>query len=238
MEIKMRRKGETTTVGGFLPNSIPAVITPPQGLEGIDLTGYSVIYASFGRHGGERAKELHSRAPGAIVVYKYEWRNGWGEGVLLPDRFNPGRVRFYKSAAQVKAEAKEAEKKAVEALREEVAKTIPGVRVYMGLNHDRVEVSPEQQTFCSWWNVWAKSLEEAQAGVEKMWPVWREWNERALEAYLRHSGRENPEYGSIEIRPSPIDAKRVGVCYNFNDQRWVVFERQEDGRWIEMGTSQ
>ena len=136
MEIKLRRKGEVVTVDGFPENSIPKAITPTEGLEGIDLTAYSVIYAGFGRHGGDKARELHSRAPGAIVVYKYEWRNGWGEGVLLPEPFNPSRVRFYKSATQVKAEAEEAKKKAAEALREEVSKAISDVRVYVGYNQD------------------------------------------------------------------------------------------------------
>jgi len=237
MEIKLRRKGEIVSVDGFPEHSIPETIRPTDGLEGIDLTAYSVIYAGFGRHGHDKAKELHGRAPGAIVVYKYEWRNGWGEGVLLPDRFNPSRVRFYKSAAQVKAEAEEAKKKAAESLRDEVTKAIPGVRVYVGYNHEGVEVKPEQEAFSDSWGVYAKSLEEAQTGVEKMRPIWEEWNERALEAFLRHSGRENPGYGNIQIYPTPTHAKKVGVCYNHNDRKWVIFEKQEDGNWVETGTS-
>lgn len=234
MEIKFRRKGEVKAIGGFPEESIPSEIRVPEGLEGIDLTGYPVIYATFGRHGHEKAKELHTRVPATIVVYKYQWSNGLGEGVLLPDGFNPSRVRFYRSAAQEKAEAEEAKKKASEALREEVLRVIPRVSVSSNLDGG-VEVNPEQEAFSDW-GIYAKSLEEVRVGVEKMWPVWRSWNERALEAYLRLSGRQNPGHGNIQVYPSPLHARKtVGVCYG--DRKWVIFEKQEEGVWAETGTS-
>ncbi|MFH0794288.1 MAG: hypothetical protein V2A74_09690 [bacterium] len=237
MEIKFRFKGEVRVVGGFSPNNIPTALAPTEGLEGIDLTCYSVIYVAFGRRGDEKARELQSRASGAIIVYKYEWRNGWGEGILLPDRFNPSRVRFYKTAEQEEAEAKEARKKANESLHEEVANAINGVRVYLA--HEGVEVYPEQESFCSGWGVYAKNLGEATAGVEKMRPLWEEWNRRALGAYLRLSGRPNPGNGNIQIFPSPASsAKRVGVCFDHNARKWVIFEKQEDGSWTETVVSE
>ena len=70
-----------------------------------------------------------------------------------------------------------------------------------------------------------------------MRPLWKEWNERALEAFLRHSGRQNPGNGNIQICPSPINTKKVGVCYNHNDRKWVIFEKEEEGSWMETGTS-
>ena len=242
MEIKLRRKGEVITVDGFPENSIPKAITPTEGLEGIDLTAYSVIYAGFGRHGGDKARELHSRAPGAIVVYKYEWRNGWGEGVLLPEPFNPSRVRFYKSATQVKAEAEEAKKKAAEALREEVSKAISDVRVYVGYNHDGVEVSPEQETFADGWRIYAKSFDEAQTGIEKMRPLWKEWNDRVLEIFVRR-GFQNPGNGNIQLvfrgpNPPYRPNERVAIgFYQKNDRGsyekgWIVLEKT-DGEWVE-----
>lgn len=105
VEIKFRRKGEVV-VENFEDRDVPESIKPAKG-NGVDLTAYSVIFASFGRHGDEKAKELHSRAPGAIVLYKYEWRNGWGGGVLLPERFNSSRVRFYSVAEAEQEREKE-----------------------------------------------------------------------------------------------------------------------------------
>lgn len=236
MEIKFRRKSEVVTVC-FPEGSIPAAIFPRDGFEGIDLTAYTVIYAKFGRSGGRKARELHEKAPRAIVVYEFDWRNGFGEGVLLPEEFNPNRVRFYKSAEQAGAEAEKKREQAAEALREEVIAAIQGVgvRTYFD-NGPVVFITPEQEVFANW-SVRARSLEEALSGVEKMWPIWREWNERALEAFLRHSGKENPGNGNIELIPSPLGSKRVGVCFDFGKQRYAVFEKQDDGSWIETGTT-
>lgn len=232
-EIKLRRKGEVVTVDGV---NVPEMITPPGGLEGVDLTNYSVIYATFGRGGREKAEKLHAKAPGIIVVYKYEWRNGWGEGVLLPDRFNPARVRFYKTAAQEEKELKEKEKQSAKELCELVHRDLKGVRVRVGYGGGSVLIMADQESFSDW-EVRATSLEEAKAGVEKMRPLWKEWNARALEAYLRHSGRPNPGNGNIQVFPSPtLQREKIGVCFDFNSRKWVVFEKQ-DGAWVETGVS-
>lgn len=242
MEIRLRRKGEVITVDGFPRDSLPKAIMPPEGLEGIDLTAYSVIYATFGQHGGDKARALHIRAPSAIVVYKYEWRSGWGEGVLLPEQFDPSRVRFYKSAAQVKAEAEEAKKKNAEALCEEVAKAIVGVRVHVAYNYGGVVVAPEQEVFAYDWAVCAKSLDEAKAKVEKMRPLWKEWNDRVLAIYARR-GFQNPGNGNIQLvfrAPNPPyrPNERVGIgFYQKNDRGcyekgWIVLEKK-DGEWVE-----
>ena len=88
MELKFRRKGEVHTEEGF--DRIPEDLVPPEGLEGIDLTGYPVIFGEYGRHGDERAQEAHNSAPNCIVTYRYGWRNSLTiHGIILPDHFNP-----------------------------------------------------------------------------------------------------------------------------------------------------
>lgn len=237
MEIKFRRKGEVVTVC-FPKGSIPDAISPQDGFESIDLTAYPVIYAKFGRYGHRKAKELHDRAPQAFIVYELDWQNGFGEGVILPEQFNSNRVRFYKSAEQEGAEVEKKRKEDAETLREEVMTAIPGVcvRAYSDDDYPVVFITLEQEVFANW-SVRARSLEEALSGVEKMRPVWEEWNGRALEAFCRHSGKENPGNGNIELIPSPLGSRRVGVCYDFNKQKYVVFEQQEDGSWMETGTT-
>ncbi|NTV22143.1 MAG: hypothetical protein HGB03_01060 [Candidatus Yonathbacteria bacterium] len=235
MEIKMRRKGEVITKDGFENRSVPTAIMPPNGLTGIDLTSYSVIFATFGRGGYEKAKALHEKAPGAIVVYKYEWRNGWGEGVLLPERFNSSRVRFYKSAKQALAEEKEAKKNAMEALRREIAEAIPGIIARMAYTNEAVEIHPNQEVYSSRsaWVVYATALEEAKEEVAKMRPIWEEWNARGLEVFHRHSEKKNPGYGSIAlIIGNSEDEAEINVDHN--TQAWASL-RKEGENWIEVG---
>jgi len=106
MELKFRKKGKIITLrfGGFIPSEMNA----PESMD-IDLTGYSVIHACFGKHGDKKAKELHDRASQTIVVYEYEWRNGWGEGIILPSPFDSRRVKFYKTEERKEREKKEEE---------------------------------------------------------------------------------------------------------------------------------
>ncbi|QQS20999.1 MAG: hypothetical protein IPL87_00365 [Candidatus Moraniibacteriota bacterium] len=215
---------------------MPEAILPKQGLEGIDLKGYTVIYAKFGRFGETEAKELHNKIPHAIIIYEFQWRNGFGEGVILPENFNPGRVRFYKSAEQEEADAEKKREEEVEVLRERVMATIPGVSIRAYFDDDSVVLVTLEQEVFSDWSVRAKSLQEAQEGVDRMRPIWEEWNTRGLEAFLRHSGKGNPGNGNIELIPSPLGSKRVGVCYDFGKQMYAVFEQQEDGSWKETGT--
>ncbi len=236
MEIKLKRKGEIITVG--MPEyAVPAVLMPTEGLEGIDLTGYSVIYATFGRKGHEKAENLHKKAPKVVLVYHYEWYNGWGEGVLLPEGFNPSRVRFYKTASQVEAEQEKARKREAEALRKEVEEAIPDMIVSLGHNYEGVEIKPHQEVFAlNGWGARADTLEEAKEKVAQRRPTWEEWNRIGIEAYLRHSDRgENPGKGNIQISPAPFDSSitRVGVCYNHNRFRWIILERNPDGGWEE-----
>ncbi len=235
MEIKMRRKGEVITKDGFEDRSVPTAIMPPDGLTGIDLTSYPVIFATFGRGGSEKAKALHAKAPGTIVVYKYEWRNGWGEGVLLPERFNSSRVRFYKSAKQALAEEKEANKKAMEVLRQEIATTIPDIIARIPYSGATIEITPNQEVYCcsSDWVAYATSLDEAKEKVAAMRPLWEEWNVRGLEVFRRHSKKENPGHGSIGL--VFYSSNMVNINVDYNTQTWVTLEKQEDGNWIEDG---
>lgn len=234
IEIKLRRKGEVIKVGGFPIGNIPESIRPKDELGGIDLTGYSVIFVSAGRHGGEKAKRIFVET-NAIVVYKYEWRNGWGEGVLLPEKFNSSRVVFYKTEKQKEEEKDEAEKEACKKLREAVMAAIPKVRVYLSIysNWSGVKISPEQEVFSMDWGVSASSLEEAISKVAEARPLWDEWNTRAIEVYCRVSGKENPGIGNIEIIPSPTRENKVGV--RIGDHRYMIFEKQENNSWKETG---
>jgi hypothetical protein len=69
VEIKFRKKGEVITLS-FPCTTIPPALRVPEDKDGVDLTGYPVIHAAFGRRGGgEKARELHARAPNTIVVY-------------------------------------------------------------------------------------------------------------------------------------------------------------------------
>lgn len=231
MEIKLRRKGEVITVDGFVGTNIPEEINVPEGLEGIDLTRYPVIYSVFGRHGREKAEALHAKAPGAFLVYQYEWRNGWGQGILLPDRFNPSRVLFYKTAAQEEEERKTAAASLLKELRASIVKTIPDIRAFSDEEHGYVVVTPEQLVRSDW-SIQVKSLEDALSGVEAIRPLWEEWNVRASEAFARHFGQHT---NNIRIDPSPAKASKVWV----NDgDRYIEFRLQEDGSWAEIGETQ
>jgi hypothetical protein len=241
MEVKMRRKGDVITMGEFPESSIPDIIRDlvPEGLEGIDLTGYSVISATFGKGGHNKAQELHAKAPGVLVVYKYSWRNGWGEGILLPERFNPSRVKFYKTTAQLVEEEQKTQEAAMVELREQILKQIPKVRVSFGeLGNDYLMVRPDQEAFATSWGVKANTLAQAEAGVEEMRPFWSEWNERALEAHRKHKGEGNPGRGNIQIHPNPFNSNKVGMRFGLGgSDQWLLFEKQADGRWVETGFS-
>lgn len=236
VEIKLRRKGEVIKVEGFPIEKISEAIRPKDGLKGIDLTGYSVIFVSAGRRGKEKAQRIFSET-NTIVVYKYEWYNGWGEGVFLPESFNPSRAVFYKTDEQKAKEKSEAEKMACEKLRDAVISAIPKVRVYLSTysNWSGVKISPEQEVFSMDWGVSASNLEEAISKVAQTRSLWDEWNTRAIEAYCRVSGKENPGIGNIEIVPSPTRENKVGV--RIEDRKWVIFEKQEDSSWKETGES-
>lgn len=236
VEIRLRRKGKVETIGGFPESSIPEIIRPKNELEGIDLTGYPVILVIAGRHGDDRAKSVHSKAPKTIVVYKYEWRNGWGEGVFLPEKFNPKKVRFYKTESQLEEDKKEEAIKFCGELRKDVLAIIPEVNVLFCIyaNYSGVEINPKQEAFSFDWEVRASTVEKAISEVEKVRPIWNEWNERALETYLRVSGKANPGTGNIQIHPSPTRADKVGV--KIGDEKWIIFEKKDD-YWKEAGVS-
>ncbi|RJQ30586.1 hypothetical protein C4572_03945 [Candidatus Parcubacteria bacterium] len=236
IEIKLRKKGEVITVSGFPERSIPEIIRPTGDEFGVDLTAYAVIYAEFGRFGRDKAAELQGRAPSAIIVYKYEWHNGWGEGVLLPENFNLNQVRFYKTSAQKEEEEEDERSRAAEALRLGILGAIPNVHVHMVHGHAgdvvKAEIGPRQEAFSlsEGWHVYATSIAEAQASVEKKIGTWQEWNERAIKVFVRHSGRNHE--GGIEIRPSPTNSDNVEVCCDYNTRKWVFLEKI-DGNWVE-----
>jgi len=252
MEFKFRRKGEVVTMEVPLQKhilatdldfnssrrgDIPKNICPPEEFEGIDLTGYSVIYSTFGRHGHDLAQSLHESVPNCIVLYQYNWRNGWGEGILLPENFNASKVKFYKSKQQIKIETERKRLAQYQGLYQEIKKAFPDYNLSSDvINNEVVYIMPRQEAFSLGygWRVRASSIEEALAGIDLKTPMWKEWNERALEVYLRLSGKPNPGNGNIDIHPSPFgNCKEIGVELDLNTSKWVWFHKQEDGSWKE-----
>ena len=238
MELKLRRKGEFVLVDEFPRESVPKSMRAfiPENLDGIDFTAYSVIYITGGRHVPDKAKKMAVEAPKVIIVYKYSWRNGWGEGIIIPEGFNPSQVRFYKTSAQAESEEKAKVRQGAKELQATVNESIQGVKAYgLTYNEDGVEIMPIQEAFADWWVV-AKTFVEAQEEVAKRMPLWKEWNVRAVEIYRRMAGQE-PTEGSIQIYPSPtrVMGKRVGI--RIRDGEWVIFEKRDDGAWEETGVS-
>lgn len=99
MEIRFRRKGEMSLAYAEVPPELVA----PGGARGVDLTRYAVFYMRGGRGTRERAAAF-AVAQGLIVIYQYEYRSGYGDGVCLPDGFDPSRVEFYRPASQIEEE--------------------------------------------------------------------------------------------------------------------------------------
>jgi hypothetical protein len=98
MEIRFKQRGEVVILKGFPSNRLPKALVPKDEFDGIDLTGYSVISADFvGRDADKQAKELHMRRRRVILVYRCQRENQYVEGVLVPNRFDSSKVRFYKS---------------------------------------------------------------------------------------------------------------------------------------------
>ncbi len=231
MEVKFRYKGEIVT-GEF--KNIPREISPPEGLRGIDLTGVRVFFVRGGKLGYKKAEGVFRANPGVVVAYSWEWRNGYGSGILLPTSFNLSRVKFYLTQEQLDEKKKEAAREAAENLMAEVEARIPNVKVSLNFNRDGVQVGPLQEVFCLEWEAEAHSLEEAEKGVEQRVAMWREWNERGLEAWKKYNpGQKIPGRGNIQLTPSPRRG-RVGINVGWGAQRWVLFEKEGDG-WVEKG---
>lgn len=201
IEIKFNFKGEET-VAKFYQMQFPKSIEVQKGFkgnDGVDLTAYPVIYATFGRHGGDKAWELHLRTPECIIVYAYEWTCGSGEGVILPENFDPSKLSFFKSSDQMAEEAEREEERIAQILCYEIKNEIRGVRVSIARHRKAIEIGPaEQEVFCDDWATYASSVEEAKIEAEKMIPFWREWNERVLSVF-QTLGYEKPEKGNTQI---------------------------------------
>jgi hypothetical protein len=227
MEIKFRYKGKEKRVDGFREIDIPENIRPKGGYEGVDLTRYRVIYAHYGRGGEEKARTLAATKEGLIViVYTYEWRNGWGQGVLLPDFFNPEKVVFYKSTEQEEKSRKEEEFKKRQELAELVEREIPGTKAQPQWLTSGVEVCvfPVQQTWADW-GVYASSLDEAKREVAGRRQLWEEWERRAVGVAIAHGYTPC----GLQICPSPLQAgDTVQVCLDYNRGVWVKLRREGD----------
>lgn len=236
MEFKFRQKGEVKTID--LTIAEYRIENKPVDLDGVDLTGYSVIYARFGKRGHDKAQSLHEKASNVIVLYSFEWYNGWGEGIILPDNFNPSRLKFYKSAKQV-ADMEEAIRLvSFDALLEEIKEALPDYSVVSDVGNVEIMIKPKQETHScdNNWYIRATSMEEAISGIKEKQPFWKEWNERSVEAYCRLTGKSKPGRNGIYLYPSPSsDCKTVGIELNHNSSLWARFYQQDDGTWTVEG---
>jgi len=242
MEIKFRRKGETVCIP-FPYDKIPEGISVPEGFEGVDLTGYSVISVFGGKKVPARAEELHKQAPRAIVLWSYNWTNGFGDGIYLPENFDPRRVKFYRTQNQ-EEELRQQEKLAkLSDLAQEIEGAIPDVWVRVNDFNHSVEITPRQEAFNERWHVyWAHDVEEAREGVARMRPLWDEVNALALRVYERRGLKA--EMGSVRVKLHGYQAvehpekgvNKINVEF-YDDKsstyRLVTLCREESG-WTEM----
>lgn len=220
MQIKFRRKGEIISKDIY---SVPKEWKEnSEGLEGVDLTGYPVVLKTFKKRGHEQALELQKEIPGVIIVYSYSWSNGFGDGVLFPENFNPKKIRFFKSDNQVRKEEEELEHRKMVALYNQVLENIPGVKVYGGGFNGAVTICPEQIVWSQTWGVVARSLEEAKERVAKATPRWRSINEQVIARYKELTGKD-PEQG-IEFRKNPYNPNKYELCVDYNSRHWEFLD--------------
>lgn len=248
-ELKFRRKGKEE-VFEMKEELVPKILTPKKGVEdqkGIDLTGYPVIFASYGKRGDQKALKLHEEIPHVIIIYQYEWYNGYGEGIFLPEKFNPYKVKFFKSQSQVVAEARKEKKEIVRNICEEVEKLLYK-EWFFNIKEDVIEVYPRQEVSidCYWW----KAIIEIRKGVgvdikkierilrEKV-PLWEKWNKKGVYLFKKYTG-ETPQKGGISIyyrRKMSEDCKpRMELELDLNTGWWLVLEEKE-GEWVEVETT-
>ncbi len=232
MEIKLRRKGEVLTVEGFEIEDIPVEILEimPEELEGIDLTAYPVIYTTPGRHGPEKAQALHERIPDVFCVYSYDWANGYGQGVILPDNFNRSRVRFYKSAKQVKKEEDVAKKAQMQYLLEQIPRQVPNIIVNINQTTFSVSIRPDQEVYCWRWEKVVISVAEAKEFYDSSQATWSEWNQRILNAFAESGVAEVPK-GWVELVFTGNPAEKAVATYK--DKKVVFVFENQNGRWTE-----
>lgn len=232
-EITLYYQGEIFQVEDSFSYDVSEVIKLKRGFSGIDLTCYSVVYATYRRGWREKVKELHKKHPTSIIVYQYLDYAGWssGGGVIFPEHFDPSHVIFYKTARDKEEEEESTQKKFLAALEGSIRKEISGVDALS--YHGRVRITPAQEVYClgCGWAVFPRSLDEAKEGVAKMRSIWQEWNSRAL-AIALEKGIPNPGKGSIGISPAPGDDVNL-IKISYSGRHLVRMARKEDGSWTE-----
>jgi hypothetical protein len=221
MKIKFRRKGEVISKDIY---HVPKEWKEnPEGREGVDLTGYPVILKTFKKRGHEQALELQKEIPGVIIVYSYSWSNGFGDGVLFPENFNPKKVRFFKSDEQIRQEKEKEEHQRMVTLYNEVNENLPGVRVFGGGFNGAVTICPEQIVWSQSWGVVARSLDEAKEKVAKATPQWKKINEQVIARYKQITGKD-PE-NEIEFRTNPYNSNKYEFSLDDGVKRhWEFIE--------------
>jgi len=240
MKVKFRKKGEVIQIdiSDALTKSFPEDLQPEKGgPEGLDLTEYSVVHVTAGRNGKKKAQKVANRISDVIVLYQYEWHNGFGAGVILPDNFNPQRVKFFETEEQLQREARDYREEKAKEVCQEIRENIPGVRVRNPrVRKQAARITPMQEVYSNSdrWCVFANSLEEAKKGVEEKRPFWREWNQRILN-FLQELRVEDYGIGSI---PISFRSDKVAVGLPETDDNWrrryLKLEKVE-GKWQKAG---
>ena len=237
MEIKFRMKNQVDIRGNFDEEKTRKSISFNLDHDGLDLTGYKVVYVQAGRGGYEKAHKTHQEIPDAIIIFQYDWHNGWGSGIILPENFDPSRVKSYMSGAKVLAAQAEQRELKLDQLAGKIIAEIPNVEVRTNDYGDALSIGPKQPVF-SKWNVSATTFEEAKAGIALKRPIWDEWNERALKIYHQQN-LPVPTNGNVDIvfRTKLHNEYAYISFYKkvqdslFNQPWWFVLEKQPDGEW-------
>lgn len=259
MEIKFRFKGKARCAEveqGNIPQQVPIQKEAQEAQEkprriwlsevqtrkpeGIDLTGYPVIYVGMGNSGLRqclaRVKKIIleqnlQNNPNIVFVYEYDdTRLEHGSGVIVSEKFDASRVKFYWTEWQEAAKREEFLLGAAERLCETVKNIFPDVRVdiYNLYRCDgTVRVIPEQETFSFSfeWTVIASTLEEVRNGISQKSTFWKEWNERALLSLKRHG---------LSVSKKKIDLSFFGTekVAILPPGRYLPRDRKEEYRWI------
>jgi len=100
VRVLFRYKGKNLEKDFLRKDNFPDFISFPPDKDGIDLTGYPVFWCRLGKGGREKAQRISLDNPRVIVIFQYSWRNGFGEGIIFPKKFNPCRIKFYESVEE------------------------------------------------------------------------------------------------------------------------------------------
>ena len=225
----------------FRDSVIPPELQPKSVLTGIDLTRYPVIFARLGRNWESRLENIRKQAPCVIIIYRQSTKTTMVErqGILLPKRFDPRRVRHYKGPGQEEAERKAANEKRREALVHRINQEIPGV--IAKATSREVIVVPNNNirpdtSYLDWKiSISPETFERAQEMIQKKMPYWNKWTEVLHEDYKATAYTDPVAQGEIIVKTAwsnKYECPVVGVHTN-ND--WWALLKEEEGAWKRYG---